>query len=257
MSVQEESAPVEVTLRGHAGSGDGEYARAKVEQALSIAQPDVLHAHVVLEHRPDPAVGRPARAEATVEVRGATVRAHAVAPTMTEAVDELEDRLRRRLVHLRERTRSRHRWTGVASEHEWRHGDQRREPLSYFPRPLESREVVRHKTFEPAAMTLDEAAFEMEMLDHDFYLFTDLDSGRPMLVHRLPDGGYGVRGGRAEGAVAPVTAEPGPPGLSDTEARTRLDAGDEPFVFYVDSDSGEGRVLYRRYDGHYGLITGG
>src|SRR6476660_2838754 len=126
MSVQEESAPVEVTLRGHAESRDGEYARVKVGQALAVAQPDVRHAHVVLERRPDPAVSRPARAEATVDVRGATVRAHAVAPTMSEAVDELEDRLRRRLVQQRERPRSRHRWTGVASDHEWRHGDQRR-----------------------------------------------------------------------------------------------------------------------------------
>ena len=31
-----------------------------------------------------------------------------------------------------------------------------------------------------------------------------------------------------------------------------------PFVFFVDDQSGRGRVVYRRYDGHYGhygLIT--
>ena len=31
--------------------------------------------------------------------------------------------------------------------------------------------------------------------------------------------------------------------------------GGEPFVFYLDPETGRGRVLYIRYDGHYGLIT--
>ncbi|MBO1414556.1 sigma 54 modulation/S30EA ribosomal C-terminal domain-containing protein, partial [Streptomyces sp. FH025] len=30
---------------------------------------------------------------------------------------------------------------------------------------------------------------------------------------------------------------------------------DQPFVFYTDTSTGRGNVLYRRYDGHYGLIT--
>ena len=117
MSVSEEHAPVEVTLRGEVGESAGRYAQEKVEQALSVARPRVLHAHVVLDLRHDPAVQRPARAEATVDVEGTTLRAHATAPTVTEAVDELEDRLRRRLVQLQDRTRTRHRWTGVATGH--------------------------------------------------------------------------------------------------------------------------------------------
>ena len=34
-----------------------------------------------------------------------------------------------------------------------------------------------------------------------------------------------------------------------------LDAGDASFVFFADSATGRGNVLYRRHDGHYGLIT--
>ena len=40
-------------------------------------------------------------------------------------------------------------------------------------------------------------------------------------------------------------------------AREQLELMDEPFVFFVDAKSGRGNVLYRRYDGHYGLITPG
>ena len=46
-----------------------------------------------------------------------------------------------------------------------------------------------------------------------------------------------------------------PPVLTKVEARQRLDLSGEPFVFYVDADDQQGRVIYRRYDGHYGLIS--
>ena len=29
----------------------------------------------------------------------------------------------------------------------------------------------------------------------------------------------------------------------------------EPFVFFLDEATGRGRVVYRRYDGHYGLVA--
>jgi ribosome-associated translation inhibitor RaiA len=48
----------------------------------------------------DPAVERPAVAEATLEVSGHPLRAHAAAGQLEEAVDLLEDRLRQQLEHL-------------------------------------------------------------------------------------------------------------------------------------------------------------
>jgi hypothetical protein len=45
------------------------------------------------------------------------------------------------------------------------------------------------------------------------------------------------------------------PTLAEGEAISRLNLTGEPFLFYVDPDIGRGRVLYLRYDGHYGLIT--
>jgi hypothetical protein len=56
--------------------------------------------------------------------------------------------------------------------------------------------------------------------------------------------------------AAPLVFEsrPAPPIALDV-ARVRMDVGDEPFVFFRDPDTGRGRVLYRRLDGHYGLVT--
>jgi hypothetical protein len=37
----------------------------------------------------------------------------------------------------------------------------------------------------------------------------------------------------------------------------RLNETDERSLFYVDAESDRGAVLYRRYDGHYGVIEAG
>lgn len=258
MSVSTSSIPVQVTRRGNVGSGTVPYARKKIQSALRLGREPVRYAHVVLDWRRDPAIDRPALAEATVDVDGTIVQATSIAPTMVEAVDDLEERLRRQLVHLEDRTRTRHRWTALASEHEWRHGDLPRRRAAYFPRPAETREIVRRKSFASAPMTVDEAAYEMDLLDHDFFVYRDADTARPALVHRLDGGGYGVQGAAPPPGSTPeaiVTWEPPPPSLTDEEARARLDADDEPFVFYLDEATGEGRVIYLRYDGHYGIIA--
>jgi hypothetical protein len=193
-----------------------------------------------LDWLPDPAVERPALAEVGVDVDGRLLRAKAAAPTMPEAVDELDHRLRRQLRELRERARTRARRDGVATPGEWRHGDLPRRPSPYFPRATEERETVRHKSFASGPMTVDDAAYEMDLLDHDFFLYRDAATQHPMVMRRISGGGYVV--------------DQHPPTLTDVEARSRLEAADEPFVFYVAPDGGTPRVLYRRYDGNYGLI---
>ena len=43
--------------------------------------------------------------------------------------------------------------------------------------------------------------------------------------------------------------------LTLDEARRWLELTDEPLLFFVEPASGRGAVLYRRYNGHYGLMT--
>lgn len=233
-------APIEVTLRGNVGDIAGAAAEETVARALRHAPGPVLKAHVILDWLPDPAVERPALAEVNVDVNGRLVRAKSAAPTMSEAVDELDQRLSRQLAELHEQRRTHQRSTGIASPHEWRHGDLPRRPTPYFPRPEEEREVVRHKSFASGPMNVDDAAYEMELLDHDFFLYRDSATDRPMVLRRLDGGGF--------------TVDQDPPTMSEADARARLAAAGERFVFYVDSATRMPHVLYLRYDGNYGLI---
>lgn len=52
--------------------------------------------------------------------------------------------------------------------------------------------VVREKSHDATAMTLDQALYEMELVGHDFYLFVDKESERPSVVYRRKGYDYGV-----------------------------------------------------------------
>lgn len=52
--------------------------------------------------------------------------------------------------------------------------------------------ISRHKTFQILPMDADEATLQMEMLDHDFFAFLNVDSGKVNLVYkRIDDADYG------------------------------------------------------------------
>ncbi|WP_372516118.1 ribosome hibernation-promoting factor, HPF/YfiA family [Streptantibioticus silvisoli] len=52
--------------------------------------------------------------------------------------------------------------------------------------------VVREKTHVAAAMSLDQALYEMELVGHDFYLFVDSERNQPSVVYRRHGYDYGV-----------------------------------------------------------------
>ena len=250
-------ASVLVTTRGEVDRSAVEQAEGKIRHVIGYATQPVLAVRALLTMAPDPAIARPARAEATLDVSGTQIRATATAADMREAIDLLGSKLEQNLLQHQDRDRTRHRWMGVASEHQWRRGGLPTRREAWFPRPPEEREVVRRKTFELEPMTSDEAAFEMDLLGHDFYLFKDATSSHDAVVFRDGEGNVAVRGE----AVLRPDVPPGlevvrtAPTLSEREAIGRLEVSGEPFVFYLDPATARGRVLYLRYDGHYGLIS--
>lgn len=245
-----------VTLRGPVAHQMIEPAKEQVAHAARLSGRDVLDATVTLIQRTNPAISEPSRAEVVFNISGTPVRAEADAPTTAQALDRVVDRLERRIVDLVNRWDDRSRWGHVTQDGQWRHGNTPTERPTQFPRPADEREVVRRKTFAVAPTTPQEAAYDMETLEHDFHLFTDVSTGLPALVHRRIDGLYGVAGlGDQPAEPGTMVPEPAPPTIDEVTARQRLDVSGEPFVFYIDEATGQGSVVYLRYDGHYGVIN--
>ena len=90
------------------------------------------------------------------------------------AVDKLEDQIRTQKTRLNRR-----------------HKDSLAE--SFIQEELEEEDIpVRTKTIHAETMDLDEAIMQMELLGHNFFIFTDEESGSISVVYRRKNGGYGL-----------------------------------------------------------------
>ncbi|MFC6882437.1 MULTISPECIES: hypothetical protein [Actinomadura] len=76
-------------------------AETAVRSALAGAQGTVTAIRVTLSVVADPALPRPALAQAIVDVDGRRLRAQAAAPALPEAIELLRDRLSVRAAYLR------------------------------------------------------------------------------------------------------------------------------------------------------------
>ena len=249
--------PVDVVVEEGVTETAADQARDMVVRVSRFASRPVLHGRIVLGIHRDPARVRPAVAKVSLDVSGRSIRAHVAAEGMPEAIDLLERRLRRNLTALEELRRAHRHETGAAPPGEWRHGNLPSERPGTFPRAAEERELVRRKTFSLSTLTPDEAAVEMSMLDYDFHLFTNAETGVENVVHRGADGTISVTttGPTSGAAATTIAVDPVPAAVMLPEdAIERLNLTGERFVFYVDAQTRRGSVLYVRYDGHYGLI---
>ena len=52
--------------------------------------------------------------------------------------------------------------------------------------------MVRTKRFFVRVMTPEEAILQMNLLDHEFFMFRDDESGEINVVYRRKDGDYGL-----------------------------------------------------------------
>jgi Sigma 54 modulation/S30EA ribosomal protein C terminus len=122
--------------------------------------------------------------------------------------------------------------------------------MPYFPRPLEERTVIRHKSYALTRQTPAEAVADLELLDYDFHLFTEKATGRDSVVYRTPDG-YRLaqahpRPERPGPVDASVTVSEHPaPRLAPDDAAARLEALGQPFLFFVSSETGRGNAAGR------------
>lgn len=56
----------------------------------------------------------------------------------------------------------------------------------------ESSSVVKRKNIDMKPMSEDEAILQMELLDHDFFVFKNMDNNDINVLYRRKDGNYGV-----------------------------------------------------------------
>ncbi len=137
-------------------------------------------------------------AQMTINVRGATLRGQENGLTMFAAVDAVADvmdkqikRYKGRVYRTAQARRSARSQAiredvGALLEDIAADDEAQDEPIE------ELGKVVRVKRFPMKPMTVEDAIMEMELLDHDFFLFHNAETNRHSVVYRRADGDYGV-----------------------------------------------------------------
>jgi ribosome-associated translation inhibitor RaiA len=250
------TGPISVVRRGAVPDDVVDYARDKVARAMEFSGGRDNGAVVKLALGTNPAMGHPASAKVSIDLDGSIVRAHVAAETLLEAIDLLEERICRR---IERQTDHPHHTTRRPAPNAWRHGDLPTQRPDFYDRPVGERELVCHKTFAPSDMTVEEAVFDMEILDYHFLLFRESGTGADAVLWHDDDllhlRAAGSDGPPDTGTTGVAVDAREVPVSSARDALERLDACGERFIFFRNLTTGDGNVVYRRYDGHYGMVT--
>ena len=132
-------------------------------------------------------------AQVTLDVNGTVLRGEEKGATATAAVDEALDVMDRRMERLKGRL-YRSQQTKRSSVGRM----QAEAPPDLDPEtPGDEADesggvVVKTKRFPMKPMTVEDAAFQMDMLGHEFFLFLNAETGEHNVVYRRADGDYGL-----------------------------------------------------------------
>jgi putative sigma-54 modulation protein len=158
------------------------YAEEKLDRIeKQLPEPTQIEVELTLET--NPSIADDHIAEATVWTKGSTLRVRESSSAFETSIDLLSDKLERQVKKYREK-RSR-RETGRRAN-----GQLSDEP-SFSGEQLD-RMIVKSKQFELQPLTPDEAAVELELIGHDFFVFTNTETGKTNVVYRRRAGAYGL-----------------------------------------------------------------
>ena len=119
--------------------------------------------------------------EATIVVKGTIFRAEEVAQDIFDCIDIVGDKLQKQMSKYKGKMQKRNKSNESV----------RFDLIPEYDDHDDGR-VVNTKKFELTPMTPDEAAMQMELLGHTFYVFLNVENDSVSVVYKRADNDYGV-----------------------------------------------------------------
>jgi len=132
--------------------------------------------------------------EITADLDGTLIRGEVKGPDERTSFDAALEKLERQVGKFKARFHRRRRLSQrlAAVEGEPRPAVEEDEEEEAPPVSDEEPRVLRTKTVSLKPMSPEEAALQMELIGHDFFLFRNAESHLVSVVYRRTDGGYGL-----------------------------------------------------------------
>lgn len=119
------------------------------------------------------------KAEVLLKAGGVMIQAEGVTEEIYASIDEVHDKLERQIKKYKDKLVSKRKVDkGGVQAVEAEHPD--------MP------SIIRTKRFEMKPMSPDEAAMQMDLLDKDFFIFTNGQSGDINVIYKRNDGNFGL-----------------------------------------------------------------
>lgn len=118
--------------------------------------------------------------EATIRVRGMIFRAEDVSGDIYEGIDNVVEKLSTQMSRFKTKIQKKHK-------------DNKDFVFADWPEEVQEEiKVVKTKKFELEPMTTDEAILQMEMLEHNFFVFLNMETDSVNVVYKRKDDDYGL-----------------------------------------------------------------
>jgi putative sigma-54 modulation protein len=138
--------------------------------------------------------------EITVHLKKHFVKAHASAPEPETALDLAVDKIGHQVARIKEkrvsrshpRKRNGNNGDGSVANGAFADGDGEGDGELEDDDDASDARIVRTKRFTAKPMDPGEAALQLQLLGHDFYLFTNSETGRAAVLDRRHDGDLGL-----------------------------------------------------------------
>lgn len=159
------------------------YAEEKIGRVSKILDGEHMTTEVELFVEKNPSIENNQVAEVTVWTKGPVIRAKEAAPDMYAALDLVSEKLERQFRKYKGKLMDRH---------------SSRAPMPPAPpvAPLIEEEteptIVKSKVLDVKPMTPEEAMLQLELLGHDFFVFTSAETDSVNVLYRRHDGDYGL-----------------------------------------------------------------
>ena len=120
------------------------------------------------------------KVEVLLKVDGVLIQAEGITGDVYSSIDEVAEKLDRQIKKYKEKLVSH------------RKAESKGGPVVPEVAPVEAGRIIKNKRFELKPMSPDEAAMQMELLDKDFFVFTNDNSGSINVIYRRRDGNFGL-----------------------------------------------------------------
>lgn len=161
-----------------------EYAHDKIGRNARIIDGDHVRAEIELYVEKNPSIERNHVAEVTVWTKGPVIRAKEAASDMYAAIDLVSEKLERQFRKYKGKVLDRHLGKRVAAAQV--------APAEAMIAEEAQPSIVKTKVLEVKPMMPEEAILQLELLGHDFFVFTSAETEAVNVLYRRKDGDYGL-----------------------------------------------------------------